>query len=237
MFPAPLKCCGCVLSFVFFSLLSCLFGSSLCRAQTGNDVALLGAFNMTRPSTGEFVSGPSEGDVYNQTSRSSFGVSAEYQHWWSKNGFVFAYSRTPTDSTLVAAGSPPVKWQVASPMQSLLISPDGQDAKWKLSRHEFNILYARRFRTSWKNSPRLMAGITPILLDGGKASGFDHQFALVAGAANDFRISSRLSLRCEFLANFLRASNFSDNTYVGGHTVMFESRLGPVFHFGSATSK
>jgi hypothetical protein len=232
MFPALLRRCGCVLFCVFFF---CLFGSSLCRAQTGNDVALLGAFNMTRPSAGQFVSGPSAGDVYNQTSRSAFGVSAEYQRWWSKNGFVFAYSRTPTDSTLLAADSPPVRWQLI-PAQSLLISPDGQDAKWKLSRNEFNILYARRFRSSWRNSPRLMAGVTPILLNGGKASGFDHQFAPVVGAANDFRISTRLSLRCEFFANFLRASNFSDNTYVAGHTVMFESRFGPVFRFGSAPS-
>jgi hypothetical protein len=93
-------------------------------------------------------------------------------------------------------------------------------------------MYARRFRERARSTPKIMGGLTSILLDGGKASGLDRQFAEVVGAGNDYRLTSRLTLRCEFLANFLRASNYSDPTYTPSRTVMLETRWGLVWRLG-----
>ena len=171
---------------------------------------------------------------FQQSSGSGLGASAEYEHWWSKNGFLFGFSRTPTNSVLLTSGDShgSVAWE-AVPAAAIFISPDRLDVKWELTRNEFNTLYARRFRQRARNSPRLMAGLTSILLDGGKASGLDRQFAGTIGAANDYRITSRLALRGEFLANFLRASNYSDSTYQPSRTVMLEAKWGLVWRLGS----
>jgi hypothetical protein len=198
------------------------------RAQALTDLGFLVAGNITRPSTGQFVSGPLAGTTYSQSSGSGFGASVEYGHWWAKHGLLIAYTRTPTTSVLVDADTPNPHW-ASVPINSVTVSTDGQDAKWRLSRNEFSALYARRFYGKARTSSHLLIGLNSILLDGGNASGFDHQFAAVFGAANDLRLSAHFSLRCEFLANVLHASNFGDDTYAGGHTVMFETKAGLVW--------
>jgi hypothetical protein len=206
------------------------------RAQATNDVAVLGAANITKSSTGHVVSGGNAGWVDNQSSGSGEGASAEYDHWWRNNGLSVAYTRTPTTSVLVPPGPVNVVW-LAVPANSTFLSPNGRDVKWDLTRNEMNVLFARRFRAQRWISPRVMAGLSSILLNGGKASGWDHQFGPVIAAGNDVRLSSRLAFRCEFLANFLRASNFSDTTYSAGHTVMIEPRFGLVWKFGASARK
>ena len=179
------------------------------------------------------VSGPTTGRSYYQSSRSDFGASIQYDHWWGKNGLLVAFARTPTDSTLVAAVPQTLHWGAPSRDNALTFSSNGLDVKWDLMRYEFTVLYARRFLRPSKISPHVLGGITTILLDGGKPTGWDHQFAPAVGAGSDFRVTARVSFRCVFLANFLRASNYSDSTYMGGRTIMLESRFGPVFTFGS----
>jgi hypothetical protein len=199
--------------------------------QTANDVAVLGVSNMTRPSTGVSVASGTAGMHYEQSSGSGLGEAAEYEHWWSKNGALFGYTRTPTNSVLTTGSPQNGAWQ-AIPAAGIFISPNRLDVKWKLARNEFNTMYARRFRERARSSLKVMGGLTSILLDGGKASGLDRQFAGVVGAGNDYRLTSRLVLRCEFLANFLRASNYSDPTYTPSRTVMLETRFGLVWRLG-----
>jgi hypothetical protein len=221
------------------ALLALLGGLAAPRGmgQTANDIAVLGVSNMTQPSTGLSMAGGTAGLEFEQSSASGLGEAAEYEHWWSKNGFVFGYTRTPTNSALITGSSPASGAWLALPADGILISPNHLDVKWKLARNEFNTLYARRFRERRRNTPKVMGGLTSILLDGGKASGLDQQFAAVVGAGNDYRLSSRLVLRCEFLASFLRASNFSDPTYQASRTIMLETRWGLVWRLGRLRSK
>jgi hypothetical protein len=205
-------------------------------AQTTNDIAVLGVASVTTASTGHVVSGGNAGWIDNQSSGLGEGESAEYEHWWRSNGLFAAYTRTPTTSALLSPGADNIAW-VAVPANSTFLSPNGRDVKWDLTRNEMNVLFVRRFHAQRWISPRVMAGVTSILLDGGKASGWDHQLGPVIAAGNDVRLSSRLALRCEFLANFLRASNFGDTTYSPGRTIMIEPRFGLVWKFGPAARR
>jgi hypothetical protein len=205
------------------------------RAQTANDLALVGVSNMTKTSTGIALSGSVAGWRFDQDSGDGFGESVEYEHWWAKNGLFFAYSRTATDSTLIVANTKHVDWKPGP--QGAYISPDGLDWKWSVARNEFNVLYARRFLSKGRISPRVMGGFTSILLDGGQASGLDRQFAAVVGVGNDFRLTSRFSFRTEFMANFLKASDYGDPTWAASRTVMIETRAGLVWHIGTPRPK
>jgi hypothetical protein len=208
----------------------------VCRAQTSSEFAVLGVSNMTKSSSGLSMASGTSGVQFLQSSESGFGESAEFAHWWSSNGFLFGFSRTPTNSVLITGNPASVAWRTI-PAAGISVSPDDLDTRWALERNEFNTLYARRFRERRKSSLRLMAGLTSILLDGGKASGLDRQFAAVVGAGNDYRLTSRLALRCEFLTNFMRASNYSDSTYQPSRTVMLETRWGLVWRLGRGRSE
>jgi hypothetical protein len=219
--------------FIAAGALSAVLATPHCCAQAADDIAVLGVSNTTQPTTGLSMASGTAGMEFEQTSASGLGESAEYEHWWSKNGVLFGFTRTPTNSTLITGNgnSQNPAWQ-AIPAAGIFISPDRLDVKWELTRNEFNTMYARRFRERARNSPKVMVGLTSILLDGGKASGLDRQFAGVVGAGNDYRLTSHLVLRCEFLANFLRASNYSDPTYTPNRTVMLETRWGLVWRLG-----
>jgi hypothetical protein len=208
-----------------------LMAASVCRSQSSYEIGALGVLNITKSSSGQFVSGPSPFVAFDQSSGTGVGETFQLQRWWAKNGVLLSYSKTPTDSVLVVHGDT-INWNSVDVINSARCTRDGS-CKWDLTRHEFNVLLARQLLSGPRNSLQAITGLTAILLDGGKASGLDRQFAFAVGAANDHRLSSHLAFRSEFLANFLRASAFSDPTYRPSRTVVIETRVGFIWRFAA----
>jgi hypothetical protein len=187
--------------------------ASVCCAFAQRDITVLGVAAVTEASMGQFKTGywPQHYGLFDvaQSSASGAGPSVEYRHWWGKNGAALTYSSTPTDSKLT--------------------SPQWGVVQWGIRRHEFNLAWVRQFRSESRISPYTKAGAGEILLNGGNASGLDHQFEIVLETGSDTRLSRRLALRSGFALHLLRASNFSDDTYQGARTSMLEPRFGIVW--------
>lgn len=193
--------------------ISILFLFTACCAFAQNDIVVLGVADFTNPSTGEFGSGPLVEQIGSfterQTSRGAAGLSVEYRHWWGKNGGTLTYAITPTDSKLVS-------------------SQTGR-FQWGLTRNEFALGWAREFHSQSKVSGFVETGVGEFLLNG--ASGFDHQFEVIIQSGSEARLSSNVSLRLGCALHLFRASNFSDDTYLGGRTFMIQPQIGIVWTF------
>jgi hypothetical protein len=172
------------------------------------DLAVLGVANFTQKSVGETISG-FRGE---QSSRAAAGLSVEYSQWWRNNALSIAYTISPTDSKIIYSY--------------------GFRDQWAITRNELDLSWIRRLRRG-KVEPFIQAGLGAIVLNGGRASGLDRQFALVAGVGADLRVSSHVAFRYGLKLDFLRASNFSDTNYKGGRTFIVEPKFGLVWRFGS----
>lgn len=179
------------------------------------DVAVLGIANITRSSMGESISGVNIGLQQQQSSRGAAGVSIEYEQWWGNNGAAIGYAISPTDSKLV--------------------SQAGRD-QWAITRNQFEMSWMRRLRTG-RIEPYVEGGLAVMVLNGGFMSGLDRQFAFAPGIGTDVRISSHLAFRYGLNVDFLRASNFSDRTYRGSRTVLWQPKFGLVWTFGSGRTR
>jgi hypothetical protein len=192
-------------------LLVLIVANCTCFAQV-NDIAVLGVADFTKDSVGDVISGPATGVLEKQSSRGAAGLSIDYWQWWSNNAASLSYTATPTDSKLS--------------------SKYGVTPRWGITRNEFDVSWVRRIRKG-RISPYAMTGIGAILLNGGKESGLDRQFAIIAGTGSDIRVSSNIRFRCGLNVDFLRASNFSDRNYRGGRTLILQPKFGFVWTFRS----
>jgi opacity protein-like surface antigen len=178
--------------------------------------------DFTRASPGEFVAGWNAGTSIVQSSRAGLGESLEYRHLlWGSNSAGLLYSRTPTDSELHVP-------------QSALI-PQRYVDSWSITRNEFDLLFTHQLKWEARGriSPYGAAGAGGIMLNGGKSeSGFDKQFAYVAGGGADIKIPFRIRLRLGMTTDILKASTYGDVTYRSSWTMMAEPRIGFVIPLG-----
>ena len=202
-----------VVAFLF--LFPTIFAVGFAQTER-SEVTASAVADFTRPSPGAFVSGWNAGTNITQTSRAGVGGSLEYRYALRGNNSAdLLYSRTPTNSKLVL--------------------PANSEDIWPISRNEFDLLFTHRLRPLLHGLFSLYgaAGAGGILLNGGKTeSGFDKQFAFVAGGGGDIRVAYRLRLRVGLTTDFLKASTYSDITYRSSWTSMAEPRIGFVVPLG-----
>lgn len=199
--------------FKLIRLGTALLFASACSAQS-YDLISLGAATFTRPSIGVQVK--NNGSAVMQASKASESIGGGFSVWRGRYGLCTLYEWSPTDSKLSTVSN-----------RTLTI--------WGIDRHEVAFLAMERFFIGHHFAPYAGAGPMGTVLWGGDSgpsfSGFDGQLGLALSGGTDVWLTRRMAIRLGLQADFLKASTFSDQTYIASQTQMLEPQAGLVWHF------
>jgi hypothetical protein len=194
-------------------------GQAPSEGRASSEISFSGITQFTRPSTGMANLGTTP---TLQSSKISYGGSAEYRRWYGNNGFAVTYSVVASNAHFWT----PSLWSQMS-----------------LTRHEGVVSYVRRFFPYSKLRPYVSIGAGAFLTHGRSGSwengvwdpqgylGLDAQFEMRAAVGFDLWHTRHFGIRTGYVVHWFRAPNFSDPSYRGARTFITEPQIGLLWAF------
>jgi hypothetical protein len=194
-------------------------GQAPSEGRASSEISVSGITQFTQPALGigNFGATP-----LIQSSKISFGGSAEYRRWFGNNGFAVTYSVVASNANF---------WSPA------------EKFKMSLTRHEGVVSYVRRFFPNSKLRPYVSLGAGGFVTHGGFGYwmngvwmpqgylGVDGQFELRAATGFDLWHTRHFGIRTGYVVHWFRAPNFSDPSYRGARTFITEPQIGLLWAF------